>query len=337
MIEKGEEMNYPIRKMITALKDGKTVSVSEVESGLECGCVCPACGEFLVAKKGKIRVHHFAHQSGRDCEYGYETSLHLLAKKIFLKAKRFKTPPVFIDYPNPHKEKELLFPERIIQIDEVKLEKRYNDVIPDIVLVCGEKELFVEIFVCHKINDAKLERIKSNNISTIEINLSKLKESVTEEQIEEILLEGTDYKVWVYNAEAAKELKQRCLEADAKKIVPNDIDEFVENCPISKRVSWDKDPYAYYKEDCQKCEYCISYENNVVLCVGEKKSSEETAVAYKCPRCGDELQKIILPPQDQFKLKCRNTSRDCPCVLLDERGRLPYSRYEQIVKTNSFC
>lgn len=67
--------------MVYALKNGKTVHISEVESGLKCECICPACGEALIARKGKKVIHHFAHKSTEECEYGYQTSLHLVARK----------------------------------------------------------------------------------------------------------------------------------------------------------------------------------------------------------------------------------------------------------------
>ena len=44
-------------KMTYALKDGVITHISKVESGLACGCVCPACGEKLIAKKGNIVKH----------------------------------------------------------------------------------------------------------------------------------------------------------------------------------------------------------------------------------------------------------------------------------------
>lgn len=72
-----------IDKIIYALKDGRLVSIDDVEAGLDCGCVCPSCHQFLVAKKGKIKVHHFAYYSKTSCEHAYESSLHLLAKKNF--------------------------------------------------------------------------------------------------------------------------------------------------------------------------------------------------------------------------------------------------------------
>ena len=74
--------------------DGRLVNVDEVQTGQDCNCICPACKEPLVAKnKGLVRVHHFAHQSGSECDLAYESMLHLLAKERvqyeFLNAERF--------------------------------------------------------------------------------------------------------------------------------------------------------------------------------------------------------------------------------------------------------
>lgn len=60
----------------------KLVFVDDVPNGKECGCVCPNCGEKLMAKNGgSKREHHFAHLSGTECEGAYESMLHLLAKE----------------------------------------------------------------------------------------------------------------------------------------------------------------------------------------------------------------------------------------------------------------
>ena len=74
--------------------DGRFVNVDDVKTGQDCGCICPGCKEPLVAKnKGMVRVHHFAHQSGTECELANESMLHLLAKErvqnAFLNAKCF--------------------------------------------------------------------------------------------------------------------------------------------------------------------------------------------------------------------------------------------------------
>lgn len=75
--------------------EGKVVHINEVPNGKECGCICPSCKEKLIAKnQGKTdRKHHFAHQSGTECDYAVESMLHLLAKekirKTFLSSNEF--------------------------------------------------------------------------------------------------------------------------------------------------------------------------------------------------------------------------------------------------------
>lgn len=59
---------------------GKLLHISEVPQGLACECVCPACQEPLVARKGEKTKHHFAHYPGANCSA--ETVLHQLGKRL---------------------------------------------------------------------------------------------------------------------------------------------------------------------------------------------------------------------------------------------------------------
>lgn len=266
-------MTKPQNKLIYALKNGKSVHISDVERGLACNCVCPACGETLVAKKGNKNIHHFAHHSGQNCEYGYETSLHIAAKEILSKAKRFVIPPVFIEFPNSYKQKELYSEAKEIPIDDVKLEYRYNDIIPDIVLVSSGKELFVEIFVTHKIDDEKLRKIEKANISTIEIDLSNQDKDITEEDLSEILLNNTELKKWKYNAKSQYYLERFYAASDEREVVCHGLAMHVNDCPLKVRV-WKGIPYANFIDSCLYCKYCISYQyGSGILCSGRKKIS----------------------------------------------------------------
>ena len=85
-----------MEKIIDALKNNELVSIEDVESGLACGCICSACKQNLVAKKGNVMGHHFAHASQTSCEYAYETSLHLLAKEIFKDFGYFMAPKIIL-------------------------------------------------------------------------------------------------------------------------------------------------------------------------------------------------------------------------------------------------
>ena len=50
------------------LADGELLHISEAARGDACGCYCPHCQTPLAAKKGKVKVHHFAHL-GQTCAY----------------------------------------------------------------------------------------------------------------------------------------------------------------------------------------------------------------------------------------------------------------------------
>ena len=50
------------------LNTGELLHISEAIRGEACGCACPHCGNPVAAKKGKIKIHHFAHL-GPTCAY----------------------------------------------------------------------------------------------------------------------------------------------------------------------------------------------------------------------------------------------------------------------------
>ena len=79
--------------------NGVLVHISEVERGLQCGCVCPMCRRDLVAKQGKVQEHHFAHDKGAECAHAVETALHLAAKDILAKRREIVLPAVEIHFP----------------------------------------------------------------------------------------------------------------------------------------------------------------------------------------------------------------------------------------------
>jgi Competence protein CoiA-like family len=46
--------------------------------------ICPKCRDVVVLKKGRIRIHHFAHKPPVSCTWGKgETNAHRQAKKVF--------------------------------------------------------------------------------------------------------------------------------------------------------------------------------------------------------------------------------------------------------------
>ena len=299
--------------LITALKDGQIVNIDDVDSGLKCGCVCPACGETLVAKKGSRMMHHFAHHAGHNCEYSYESSQHLAAKAILSKAKRMTLPSVYVIFPDSHKKDELVCEATEIEIERVELEKRFGDIVPDIVVYAGGKQFFVEIYVTHRVDEEKLAMLRKADISTIEIDLSKKKSVTSPEELAEILLRDSPEKTWKYNSVANKYLQRFYQYADTKKYTIRRATMQIDNCPINSRM-WKGRSYANYIDDCLNCKYCVlhSYKKGF-LCSGRRRIAtiqdfktpeaqrirdsnndlaekrESAFAAGICPFCGDKL------------------------------------------------
>lgn len=294
-----------------ALKDGEITHISNVERGLKCGCTCPSCGETLVARKGQRVIHHFAHRPTKNCEYGYESSLHLAAKEILSQTKRMVIPPVYSHFPNSCKEKILVHDAKEITVDRVVLEQRFNDVVPDIVVYAGEKYFFIEIFVTHCVDQKKLKKLRAADISTIEIDLSKIDHPIAKEELTTLLTENTERKEWKYNSLANKYLRRFYHAADKRRIIARGYARHVDNCPIRIR-SWRGKPYANFMDDCSYCKYCISHSfEGGMLCSGRQRISSlqdfkipedvrmrETTVSLQkydllaqglCPGCGGQL------------------------------------------------
>jgi len=82
--------------MFVALNQaGKLTDIENAERGLACDCTCIGCGETVVARKGSIRGHHFAHRSNKEsCIIQPETLLHLYAKELICEAQGLQLPPL---------------------------------------------------------------------------------------------------------------------------------------------------------------------------------------------------------------------------------------------------
>jgi len=164
--------------------DKKLVSIEDVLSGLDCNCYCPSCNGRLIARKGSVKVHHFAHYQCPECATGYQTSIHLLAKEIISERKYF-----YLD----HFGNELK-----IKPSKILLEKKTGDIIPDILIYCGSRLLIIEIYVTHKVDVYKLDKIRKMKTSAIEIDLHDLVGNINKENLWTEINKPERQK-WLYN------------------------------------------------------------------------------------------------------------------------------------------
>lgn len=193
------------QKISYALKDNKLVHISEVRSGLRCGCRCVVCHRKLIAKKGENRIHHFAHESEAACANAAETILHLLAKEliadftsillpqyIFLKESKLKNGLMV-------KHESIVVKGGVANISSVLIEQPENRFIPDVTVFSSSKKLFIEIAVTHHVNRAKLRKIRKADIPAIEIKLDHSDAMLSREALSIKLQSDLPSKKWLFH------------------------------------------------------------------------------------------------------------------------------------------
>jgi hypothetical protein len=187
-------------KLTFGIHKGHLIHISLVESGLRCNCICPACNQKLIARKGAKTVHHFAHYKATDCIGATETALHMAAKEILESHKRIQLPAVLTSLGSGQGMSICLFKKQILRFERVFLEKRIDRIIPDIIIEKQGRSLIIEITVTHGIDAIKKNRIKKLNISTLEIDLRNHVQHINADELEKILIYGIGNKNWVYNS-----------------------------------------------------------------------------------------------------------------------------------------
>ncbi|HIF0282833.1 TPA: competence protein CoiA family protein [Legionella pneumophila] len=201
-------------KLPFGLNENKSiVHIANVASGKNCNCICPSCNSPLIAAKGTKNQHHFKHATTIECEGGLESAIHMAAKQIIKERKQIKLPEYTINKTildskeKMHLEyKTLVEKGRSIYFDSVQEEQELNEIRADILAIASNQKLIIEIFYRHKVDDQKIEKIKADNISTIEINLSDLKpDDVKDWETFWLCINDPNRAQWLYNARAATE------------------------------------------------------------------------------------------------------------------------------------
>lgn len=162
-------------------KNNELVHIADVEGGEKCNCICIECASSLIAVKGKIKQHHFRHKVDIECEGGLESAIHLAAKQI-IKEKMQITLPGYVVTESAmdsrgvnHIESESVVENgTIITFDSVEEEKGLQGIRADILAKKDKASLIIEVYYRHIVDGTKIEKIKKEGKSAIEVNLSDL-------------------------------------------------------------------------------------------------------------------------------------------------------------------
>ena len=186
-------------------------------SGLLCSCSCASCGRDLQACSltGKVRRyfrHHNNSSNLPNCNpnTANESALHKMAKQIIYEEKSFFVPcrsisldeagitdlPLRIKDSIPHFE---LQKAKMIFSESIELEKHLPNFTPDIVMKTKRGELLIEIFVSHRVDEYKMEKVKNYGAALLELDLRKyVGIPITSSELRTIIIEGEQDKNWLY-------------------------------------------------------------------------------------------------------------------------------------------
>ncbi len=200
------------------------VFIGDVPRGRK-GYFCLGCDKELIAKKGKLRIMHFAHDA-KDvthtgkCSYSDETYRHWLAKELLKRYKEVKVPAVYKYPPKGEDGAPMLIRDKhYIKAAKVQAEiEFYEDdngkicwgkqveqagknklIRPDIAFFNEKDEpiLLIELVATNGLTVEKKAIIRFLGIDTIRINIPKS----SQKEIEDSLKKTSSTK-WIYNNES---------------------------------------------------------------------------------------------------------------------------------------
>lgn len=218
-------------KIPFGLKNGILVQVSEVEPGLACGCICPSCKRKLQANKGKVVSHYFSHDPSAEtkaCKSAFETSIHLMAKQILGEDGYSVMPGLSITMSKSdangkvHEEKMSIEEEGRMDFERVELEKRLEEIRPDIIAYTNSVPLLIEVAVTSFADREKKKIIRNLGLPAIEIDLSSVDYATTKEDLRKIINGSSGKKKWISNPKAINAKNVLSAKLDEKISVINE-------------------------------------------------------------------------------------------------------------------
>jgi hypothetical protein len=313
--------------------DGTVRSVHEVDRGLACNCICPACEAQLKANQGEVVRWYFSHASGTSCSGALESSLHLAVKAVILKERQLLVPPCSVlrypDFDQQHSRSTadgeyVLHPYRysckpyryteelrrigggfgrhpsrpkLIRFDEVHEEVRDGDIQPDLIGVTQGHRLYIEVAVTHPIDSGKLRKIRANGVAAIQISVTYNPEvGLNWDQIRTLVLEQTDGKAWAYNP---------VVEAKADR-------DFEAKAPFRLRQKDEAEAEAQRRRELQELDAQIAFEEAEEA----RLKAEEDSIQHK----KDEAERLVRLAEEDRQYRERRSAREA--AEAKEKARL---------------
>jgi hypothetical protein len=202
--------------------DGVITSIDQVQSGLVEGGACLACGGQVVAKRGAVLAHHFAHYADPEgCNYTPETVLHRRGKAAV--ARMLRDGRLDISH----------------AVDAVVVECRDpQGFVYDVAAIERGRAQFrtgFEVVVNHDLTDQKLARVLLTGDGLVRVFIGDLPETIEDADLEPVILSRLETIVdpdtmspswsmsWILRADADARAKRNQPNATAVTVALNAV------------------------------------------------------------------------------------------------------------------
>lgn len=159
--------------MLTSIQANRNIKVcAENVEKADAPFKCPSCGCETILKKGKVKIHHFAHKPPIFCEYGKgESETHRQCKI------------------NIYKELQL-----IPEVTECELEKNFGSVISDIFFVFNDFKIAIEV----QISNLTMTQIIERTTKYQQLGISVIWISPFNTKLEENIYSPKQWEKWIH-------------------------------------------------------------------------------------------------------------------------------------------
>lgn len=139
-----------------------------------------------------------------------ETLLHLIAKQILDEEKRIQLPDLMGTARTTLQNGEPLtasksYPGAMVQLDDVELEKGIGRTRPDVIAHMRESApweagpILIEVTVTNSITEERMQRIRQNNLPTLEIDIRQLGGKVSRSEYARLVVDEVAGKRWLHH------------------------------------------------------------------------------------------------------------------------------------------
>lgn len=178
--------------------DGVARHVSAVTSLRQGPFHCLDCGEVLTLRQPVNKRRHFAHRPDSLCTG--ETALHRYAKELLAAARTLTLPALVLE---EERVRQTVFAADTYDFDAVLPEHKISSFQPDALVRYQGFELAVEFLVYHAVDVEKRAKVRDQDISMVEIDLSGLKAGQMDGEALDSAILHTAPRQWIHHRKTA--------------------------------------------------------------------------------------------------------------------------------------